>query len=93
MKINAHPGLLPEEIRVNARVIFCELCDGELSDMLFQYEFTDGTELVAQVCNRCCVDAATDDDLACLLLDKELQEIEMAISGVKSEIEFYRSLL
>ena len=83
MKINAHICPVPSEITDNARVIFCESCKAELADMIFQYEFSDGTAFVAQVCNRCYLAIETDDLLVIKLLDNEISRLDYEIESLE----------
>jgi hypothetical protein len=68
----------------------CESCHRELADMVYSYEFSDGSRLNAQVCMRCYLEDDDDARFTLALLDKAILNLDVRIAITSCQIDDLR---
>ena len=91
MDIKTHDEHRINSMLSNTRVVMCESCHRELADMVYSYEFSDGSKLNAQVCMRCYLRDSDEASFALSLLDKAVLNLDVHIAIVGCQIDDLRS--
>lgn len=90
MNIKTHDEHRINSMLSNTRVIMCESCHRELADMVYSYEFSDGSRLNAQVCMRCYLEDDDEESFAISLLEKAILNVDVRRAIVICQIEDLR---
>lgn len=90
MNIKTHDEHRINSMLSNTRVIMCESCHRELADMVYSYEFSDGSRLNAQVCMHCYLEDDDEESFAISLLEKAILNVDVRRAIVICQIEDLR---